>query len=92
MTTSQSLTSDDLLAAELAALRSENAALRAKLAEAAECLRLAHCLMRETGWHLATAADQVTDDGVLETACSDVEARAASLLASMEIKQTGDPF
>ena len=40
----------------------------------------AHACMRETGWHLAMGASRLGSDGVLEAACSDVEARLAAVL------------
>lgn len=42
----------------------------------------AHACMRETGWHLAMGASRLGSDGVLEAACSDVEARMRAMLAA----------
>ncbi len=39
----------------------------------------AHACMRETGWHLANTCNY-SGDGVLEAACSDVEARMGAVL------------
>ena len=43
----------------------------------------AHAAMRACGWHLATAAEPA-GDGVLEAACSEIEAAFARLLATVE--------
>lgn len=43
-------------------------------------LRKAHACMRESGWHLAMAAD-VHGDGVLQAAVSEVEEGFATLLS-----------
>ncbi len=42
----------------------------------------AHACMRETGWHLALGASRLGSDGVLEAACSDVEARMRAMLVA----------
>ncbi len=55
----------------------------------------AHACMRETGWHLATCpladgSDQ-DSDGVLETACSDVEARMRAMLSASPLAPEPTP-
>lgn len=60
--------------------------IRANLAKAIierdrlrQLIRLAHPVMRECGWHLASAAEPISD-GVLEAACSEIEQKFAEEL------------
>ncbi len=67
-------------------IHNDDAAAALAAIEAAGCvvvprklLTEAHACMRETGWHLANTCNY-SGDGVLEAACSDVEARMAAIL------------
>ena len=47
-----------------------------------QLLEQAHAVMRETGWHLATAY-QKSEDGVIEAAASEIEEAFAHLLGKV---------
>ena len=51
----------------------------------------AHAVMREAGWHLATA-HQRSDDGIIEAAATEIERAFAELLGvRCECPACGDP-
>lgn len=45
----------------------------------------AHACMRATGWQLAPASEQVSDDGVLEYAVAEIEEQFAAMVAASPI-------
>lgn len=45
----------------------------------------AHACMRATGWQLAPASEQVSDDGVLECAVAEIEEQFAAMVAASPI-------
>lgn len=59
------------------------AALSARLAEMRHLMRRAHAVMRECGWQLAITAEP-QGDGVLEAACTEIEADFAEALKANE--------
>lgn len=63
----------EALAAERDALKAEVERKDAEIARLMRLIRLAHPLMRETGWHLAPWAEVISEDGILEYACAEVE-------------------
>lgn len=61
------------------ALSAERDALRAEVERLRAIMSRAHAVMRECGWQLAIAAEPQSD-GVLEAACTEVEAEFAEVL------------
>lgn len=51
--------------------------------DALRLMRIAHAVMRETGWHVAAPVGP-TSDGVLEAACNELEADFAAFLKEHE--------
>lgn len=58
-------------------------AVEAKLAKAVTIMSKEHALMRECGWHLATASDP-QGDGVLEVSVCEVEEEFVATLAELK--------
>lgn len=70
-------------AKEAVAAEERAEAAEAEVARLMALMRTARAVMRECGWHLAAAAEP-NGDGVLEMACTEVEADFASALSSGE--------
>lgn len=67
--------------------RAEAAETRVKALEA--LMHKAHAVMRECGWQLAISAEP-QGDGILEAACTEVEADFADALSARALKENGN--